>query len=41
MDLSAAEEYAIKIIAAESALPHDARDTASAAAPAFALPDGL
>ena len=41
MDLSAAEEYAIKIIAAESALPHDARDTASAAAPALALPDGL
>ena len=41
MDLSAAEEYAIKIIAAESALPNDARDTASAAAPAFALPDGL
>lgn len=41
MDLSAAEEYAIKIIAAESALPHDARDTASAAAPALALPNGL
>ena len=41
MDLSAAEEYAIKIIAAESALPHDARDTASAAAPALVLPDGL
>ena len=41
VDLSAAEEYAIKIIAAESALPHDVRDTASAAAPAFAIPDGL
>ena len=41
MDLSAAEEYAIKIIAAESALPHAARNSASAAAPGFALPDGL
>ena len=41
MDLSAAEEYAIKIIAAESALPLAARNSASAAAPAFALPDGL
>lgn len=41
MDLSAAEEYAIKIIAAESALPHAARNSASAAAPAFALPNGL
>ena len=41
MDLSAAEEYAIKIIAAESALPHAARNSASVAAPAFALPDGL
>ncbi|WP_281624015.1 nucleotidyltransferase family protein [Senegalimassilia anaerobia] len=41
MDLSAAEEYAIKIIAAESTLPHDARNSASAAAPGFALPDGL
>ncbi|WP_294163523.1 nucleotidyltransferase family protein [uncultured Senegalimassilia sp.] len=41
MDLSAAEEYAIKIIAAESALPHTARNSASAAAPGFALPDGL
>ncbi len=41
VDLSAAEEYAIKIIAAESALPHTARNSASAAAPGFALPDGL
>ena len=41
VDLSAAEEYAIKIIAAESTLPHDARNSASAAAPGFALPDGL
>ena len=41
MDLSAAEEYAIKIIAAESALPHTARNSASAAAPGFALPDDL
>ena len=41
VDLSAAEEYAIKIIAAESALPHAARNSASVAAPAFALPDGL
>ena len=41
MDLSAAEEYAIKIIAADSALPHTARNSASAAAPGFALPDDL
>lgn len=41
VDLSAAEEYAIKIIAAESTLPHDACNSASAAAPGFALPDGL
>lgn len=41
VDLSAAEEYTIKMIAAESALPHDARDAASAAVPALGLPDGL
>ena len=43
MELSAAEEYAIRIIAAESALQHAARDEAPAARPSAStavMPDG-
>lgn len=43
MELSAAEEYAIRIIAAESALQHAARDETPAARPSASTaitPDG-
>lgn len=41
MDLSAAEEYAVKIIAAENTLQHSECGITSAVASGLALPDGL